>query len=303
MSEHFDAIAASIEPDAARLAFEALRPLLDAQIGLRAANIDVDQAVLFAASVGRMVRRPEVRARFATLPAQEFDIGHVDRLESVALAVWHTCTSLLTAEAQSSGRRIPAALHAQAAALKQRMHEVLTYHLDPTSEETTPLQAMGVGPGSSYLRLAESLLWLADLYQRHADRLAGDTARYRAGDGELAGRLGHAIHHCLGEPARPGVVTWTGHRARAWALLVATYEEVRAAGRWLFRHENGEELFASLYTAGRGPRRRRTRARMEASEEAEAARVAEAAQAAQAAADDARGDVTGAVKRGVTLAV
>jgi hypothetical protein len=51
---------------------------------------------------------------------------------------------------------------------------------------------------------------------------------------------------------------------------------VRAAGRWLFRHENGEELFASLYTAGRGPRRRRTRAQIEA---AEAARAAEAAAA------------------------
>jgi len=276
MSSYFDAIAEGIEPDAARLAFEALRPLLDAQTGLRAANIDVDRAVLFAASVGRMVRRPEVRARFATLPAQEFDLAHVDRLESVALAVWHTCTSLLTAEAQSTGRRIPATLHAQAAALKERMHEVMTYHLDPSSDEAVLLQAMGAGPGASYIRLAESLMWLADLYRRHADRLAGDTARYRAEDGELAGRLGHAIHHLLGEPARPAVVTWAGHRARAWALLVTTYEEVRAAGRWLFRHENGEELFASLYTAGRGPRRRRARAHKEAARATGAAQVSEA---------------------------
>jgi hypothetical protein len=282
MSEHFDAIAASIEPYAARLAFETLRPLLDAQTELRAANIDMDQAVLFAASVGRMVRRPEVRARFARLPAEELDMAHVDRLESAALAVWYTCTSLLNAEAQSSTRRIPAELHAQAAAVKQRMHEVLTYHLDPSSEEAAPLAAMGPGPGSSYIRLAESLLWLADLYEHHADRLSADPVRYRAEDCELAGRLGHAIHHLLGEPTRPAVTTWTGHRARAWALLVATYEEVRAAGRWLYRHENGEELFASLYTAGRGPRRRRrTRA------EIEAARNLEAAQEARAAGADA----------------
>jgi hypothetical protein len=276
MSEHFDVIAASIEPDAARLAFETLRPLLDTQTELRASNIDLDQAVLFAASVGRMVRRPEVRARFARLPAEEFDIAHADRLESVALAVWYTCTSLLNAQAQSSSRRIPAALHAQAAAVKQRMHEVLTYHLDPSSEEAAPLAAMGPGPGSSYLRLAESLLWLAELYERHAERLAADPVRYRAEDCELAGRLGHAIHHCLGEPTRPAVTTWTGHRARAWSLLVATYEEVRATGRWLFRHENGEELFASLYTAGRGPRRRRTRAQIAAADAARAAAAAAA---------------------------
>jgi hypothetical protein len=147
---------------------------------------------------------------------------------------------------------------------------VLAYHLDPASEEAAPLEAMGAGPGSSYLRLAASLLWLAELYERHAGRLAGDAVRYRAEDCELAGRLAHAIHHQLGEPERPAVTTWTGHRARAWALLVTTYDEVRAAGRWLFRHENGEELFASLYTAGRGPRRRRTRAQIEAAEAAEA---------------------------------
>jgi hypothetical protein len=274
VSQRFQAIAASVEPDAARLAFEALRPLLDARTELRAANIDVDRAVLFAASVGRMVRQPGMRARFAGLPAREFDIGHVDRLESAALAVWHTCTELSSARARSSGRRIPATMHAEAAAVKQRMHEVLTYHLDHLSEVTTQLDAMGAGPGSDYLLLAESLLGLADLYQRHESELAGDVRRYRPSDRELAGRLAHAIHHLLGEPARPEVVAWTGHRARAWALLVETYEEVRAAGRWLFRHENGEELFASLYTAGRGPRRRRTRAQIEA---AEAAAVTEAA--------------------------
>jgi hypothetical protein len=264
MSEHFDALARSIEPDAARLAFDALRALLDAQAERRAANIDLDRAVLFAASVGRMVRRPEVRARFAGLPAQHFDIGHVDRLEPAALAVWHTCTELLSARARSSGRRIPAALRAQAVALKQRMHEVLTYHLGHVSEVSTQLEAMGAGPGNGYLRLAESLLWLAGLYQRHAGELAGDVARYRPDQREQADRLAHAIHHLLGEPARPAVVAWTGHRARAWALLVATYEEVRAAGRWLFRRENGEALFPSLYTSGRGPRHRRTRAEIQA---------------------------------------
>lgn len=284
MSQHFQAIADSIEPDAARLAFEALRPLLDTRTELRAANIDVDRAVLFAASVGRRVRRPEVRARFAGLPAQEFDIGHVDRLEPAALAVWHTCTELLSAAARSSGRRIPATMHAEAAAVKQRMHEVLTYHLEHLSEVLTQLEAMGAGPGSDYLRLAESLLELADLYRRYELELAGDVTRYRPSDRELAGRLAHAIHYLLGEPARPEVVAWTRHRARAWSLLVETYEEVRAAGRWLFRHENGEELFASLYTAGRGPRRRRTRAQIEADRAAKAAadRVAQTGEAVTA---------------------
>jgi hypothetical protein len=276
MSENFDAIARSMEPDAARLAFDALRPLIDAQTRRRADNIDVDRAVLCAASVGRMVRRPEVRAVFATLPAHAFDIAHVDRLEPAALAMWYACVSLANARAQP-GRRVPAALHAQAVALARRMSEVVEYNLGHVSEVAVQLAVASSGRG--YLRLAESLLLLADLYEHHAGALARDLARYQPADRELAGSFAHAIHQRLGEPARPAALAWTRHRARAWALLVATYEEVRAAGRWLFRRENGEALFPSLYTSGRGPRHRRTRAEIQAARAQE--REAAAARAQQ----------------------
>jgi hypothetical protein len=54
-----------------------------------------------------------------------------------------------------------------------------------------------------------------------------------------------------------GVRYWSNYLTRAWSLLVITYGEVSAAGRWLFRQENGEERFPSLYTVGRQRRSRR----------------------------------------------
>lgn len=278
MSENFDAIAHGMEPDAARLAFEALRPLIDAQTRPRADNIDVDRAVLCAASVGRMVRQPQMRAAFATLPTLAFDIAHVDRLESAALAMWYACTSLANARTQPA-RRVPAELHAQAVAVAKRMREVIDYNLGHVSEVARQLTI--TTPGRGYLRLAESLLLLADLYERHADTLAADHTRFQPADRTLAGSLAHAIHQRLGEPIRPAVLEWTRHRARAWALLVATYEEVRAAGRWLFRHENGDTLFPSLYTSGRGPRHRRTRAEIRAAKAQERQAAAARAQQSQ----------------------
>ena len=65
-------------------------------------------------------------------------------------------------------------------------------------------------------------------------------------------------------PAQPGCsldIPWRVFDAplllRAWSLLITTYQEVSAAGRWLFRHENGEARFPSLYTIGRQRRSRR----------------------------------------------
>jgi hypothetical protein len=38
---------------------------------------------------------------------------------------------------------------------------------------------------------------------------------------------------------------------RAWTLLADTYDEVSAAGRFVFRHEGGESMFPSLVTISR----------------------------------------------------
>jgi hypothetical protein len=238
-----------IDPGGAARAFEAVLPLLDAQTETRRSNSSFDKAILHAASTGRMVKQPEMRAKFAGLPAGDFDQQHADLLETVALAAWHVTVSLESASAQSSGARISEADITEGTKLKKRMSKVAEYHLGHVDEVSTELAAIREGTG--YPDLASDLVRLAALYQRHAGELGADTRHYRAADRDRAGRLGHAIHQVLGDGRATDADYWSDYLVRAWALLVFTYGEVSAAGRWLYRHEDGEKRFPSLYTVGR----------------------------------------------------
>lgn len=248
-----DELMESIDPEGARLAFESLLPLLDALSELRRANTNVDKATITAASIGRMVKQPEVHARFTALPATDFDIGHVDRLEAAALATWHTIIKLRSAEVQSSGAKLPEDTLAEATEVKQRMMRVLTYHLGDDDEVAAELADIRAGAG--YVDLANDLMRLAALYEQHAEALAADTRHYHAEDSIAAKRLAHTMVQVLGDGRYDDAAYWTEYHARAWTLLVNTYDEVSSTGRWLYRLAGGEHRFPSLYTVGRRRRR------------------------------------------------
>jgi hypothetical protein len=243
-----------MDPSKAALAFEEMSPLLRTQTESRRANTDINKAVVVAASVGRMVKQPEMRAEFAALPATRFDVQHVDRLESAALATWHASLALRNATALTSGAKIPDTVVAEATDLKQTMMKVLDYYLGQSTDVYNILADIRGGTG--YVDLASDLARLAELYQIHAPVLAVDTVRYKATDREDAGRLAQAIHQVLGDGQHSDARYWTDYLARAWSLLVITYDEVSATGRWLFRHEDGETRFPSLYAIGRQRRSR-----------------------------------------------
>ena len=136
-----------IDPQAARQAFAELTPLLDELATYRKANLDINRAAIVAASVGRLVKRPAVRARFAALPAAEFDIDHVDRLESAALATWHASVNLRTATVHSSAAQVPEDVADEVTEVKQRMMRVLTYYLAEDSEVASELSDIRAGTG------------------------------------------------------------------------------------------------------------------------------------------------------------
>lgn len=243
-----------MDPSKASLAFDEMLPLLDAQTDMRRANTDINKAVVVAAAVGRMVKQAEIFAAFASLPANHFDIRHVERLESTSLANWHVLLALSNARALSSGARIPDTVVADAMGLKQTMVKVLDYYLGHLPDISKILADIRGGRG--YVDLASDLVRLAELYEMYAATLAVDTVRYQASDRETAGRLAHAIHQVLGDGRHSDAEYWSDYLARAWSLLVITYDEVSAAGRWLFRHADGEDRFPSLYAVGRQRRRR-----------------------------------------------
>jgi hypothetical protein len=245
----------TVDPDGAARAFEAVLPLLDAQTEVKRSNTSIDKAILHAASVGRMVKQPEVRARFATMPAGEFDQQHVDRMETVALAAWHAIVSHDSASVQSSGAKILEPVIENCKTTKQRMMKVIAYHVGHVAEVLAELEAISAGTG--YLDMAKDLKRLVALYKLYDAEIRGDTRHYRPEDRDEAGRLAEAIHQVLGDGRDTDARYWSGYVTRAWSLMVVTYGEVSAAGRWLFRHENGEGRFPSLYTIGRQRRSRR----------------------------------------------
>ncbi len=248
-----------IDPDALRRAFEALLPAIEAQTRIRRANTDQHKAIVVAAAVGREVRAPEVRAEFARLPPECFDIAHVDRLEQTADAACYAYLQLKQAAALHTDARLPAPVVAEAVALKQRMLRVLGYNLDHLDD--VPILLADIRPATGYLDLPYDLLRLVKLYQEHAATLALDVRRYQAGDATTAGRLALEISKVLGDGMPSDTRHWTEYLGRAWTLLVVTYGEVSATGRWLFRARNGKARFPSLYTVGRRPRRRKRTAR------------------------------------------
>ncbi|HWN67572.1 MAG TPA: hypothetical protein VNM90_08020 [Haliangium sp.] len=244
-----------IDPSKARLAFEEMLPLLSTQTELRRANTDMDKAVVVAASVGRMVKQPDMLAEFAALPGHRFDVLYALRLESAALAAWHAMLQARNAAAMTSGVKIPDDVMAAATHLKQTMLKVLDYYVGHLPGMFLLLGSIREGTG--YVDLASDLARLSDLYQAHEATLAVDTVRYNATDREAAGRLAQAIHQVLGDGRHSDARIWSEHLARAWSLLVSIYEEVSATGRWLYRHEDGETRFPSLYAVGRQRRSRR----------------------------------------------
>jgi hypothetical protein len=250
-----DEIIEGLDPEAARLAFEALLSLLDAQTESRVATTDVRRAIIHAAAIGRLIRKPDMKAEFESLPARRFDIQHVDRLELAALATWYTVLMLRRASVLSNGAKLPEELLAEGGELKQRMFKVVDYMLGHV--KAISIELADIRSGNGHVDLAEDLMQLADLFVAHAAALAADRTHYRPEDAVNAKKIGHGILLVLGDGRASDARYWGEYQARAWTLLVTTYEEVSAAGQWLFRHENGEARFPSLYAVGRQSRRAR----------------------------------------------
>ncbi len=93
------------------------------------------------------------------------------------------------------------------------------------------------------------------LYREHQATLEADKMHYREGDAaEAEGIAAEAVQ--LAESRRGEAQTRAGEQvARAFALLLEIYDEVRAAGLYLFRREAAAELFPQL-TALSSPRGR-----------------------------------------------
>jgi hypothetical protein len=239
---------------ASKAAFDALLPRLEAipKDAVRLPNADVEACAIFARGVGRRVKEPALYARFASLPAQELDIAHVDDLEPIASAVWYATVQLATATATRTDVKVPGALVQRATETKARMLKVVTYHFEDHPRLGPEIADIILGTG--YRDLAGDLTRLARIYVDERATVSRDPKHYVAADADKAPELAQQILDHLGLTPTSEGSRWMDIVARGWTLLSDCYGEVAAAGLWLMRRERGEELFSSLVAAGRNRR-------------------------------------------------
>lgn len=243
---------ASLEPSAAEAAFQSLGATFAEMPRdvLFPINVDVQVAAVFALGVSRFASEEGVRTRFSQLAKSgEYDDSVVDWLAPAAQAAWYARHRYLLETATRSEAQLPAALVDVAFALRGRMLRLAEYWLSDDLEAAAELAAIRIGSG--HQDLANDLVALAALCDRHQPLLSQDKKLYQAGDTALAKQLAGEILERLGASATAEQSKWLTAQARAWTFLARTYEEVRRGGRFLFPNQEGEERFPSLVSVAR----------------------------------------------------
>lgn len=238
------------DPKAGKAAFDELHPRLKAipkgEIVL--ANADVPQAAIAVLRVHAASSAPAERARFAAMP--DFDIKHLDDLGKLAWAAWYVRTVTLSAAATNTDVKIPIELLDAESARKERMLKVLEYHLDDHPKVSRIV--VSIRSGTGYRDLAQDLTRLAELYADHKLVIEKDVKLYQSGDMAGARKGAEAILGALAADRAGDERTWIDLQNRAWTLLLASYNEVAAAGAWIHRKaDDVDERFPSLYAIGR----------------------------------------------------
>jgi hypothetical protein len=245
-------------PTRGQAAFQTIQPLLVtlADDELQPLNVDMTTAAIGAIGVADRAREPSLLARFQGLPPGEFDVTQLDRLSELGWGALHTVT--LSSQVNGRGRtKLPADLVERAITIEARMQTCCEYHLGDHPE--AGVEVARLRPGNGYSDVAGDLLGYAGLYHTYQDILSRDTKHYLATDLDEAVSTAEQMYTLLGESATIQAEVSAVDVQRVWTLLLRTYEDVAATGRWLLRGESrrAERLFPSLFRLSRTGRRSR----------------------------------------------
>ncbi|WP_437730264.1 hypothetical protein [Sorangium sp. So ce1335] len=240
------------DPAAGKKAIEALASQLDglSEAELVTVRMDVEAATYAALGVVGFVSSPDVRARFARLPREEFDITHLDELGLACFATLHALAEARAAGALETDARLPEALVTEAVEVEGRMQALCEYQLADDPAIKPELDRLR--PGTGHRDLANDLLGYARIYELRADVVKADRKHYRAGDAARARELAGVMIQKLSAALTPKAREAYDRYVRVWTLLCQRYDEVRAAALWLWRkNARVQERFPSLFVAGR----------------------------------------------------
>ncbi|MDX9721090.1 MAG: hypothetical protein RBU37_10090 [Myxococcota bacterium] len=210
---------------------------------LRKPNSDYVQVALAGLKLFKRVRSPELAPAFAKLPSKHFDHRHLEWLGDLAWALWHLNQRVASAAAQTSAVRVDPAVVEETKLRRKRVLTLLSYHLGDDPQIASQLAALSSGRG--YEALSSDANWLGELWLDHEQTLSKDPKRYVPGDGQRLVQLGELMMtQLLGRRgADEELRDW---RRRVWTLFCESYEEVVAAGSFLFRKSAHAVLFRPL---------------------------------------------------------
>jgi len=227
----------SFDLERAHTAYEAVQPMLAALAPADVARVTLDlrHAAVRTLKLAELTSAPELRARFAELPATAFDLGHLDQLANLGWAAWYIHTQGLTHSAPTSNARLPADLVARSYDLRARLLKLVDYHL--ADHPTAGPEVASIRAGTGYFDLASDLHRLAALCEAHKDAIEGDPRNYRPEDAHDAQEASIAIIQTLAEGQTPEALTAATQQAHIFTLLRNAYDDVLTTARWLLRHE------------------------------------------------------------------
>lgn len=213
-------------------------------------NLDAESAGLAVLAVAKHVKSKALYARFKSLPAEEFQIAHVDDLEDAARALLHAVNEAERLNALATEVKVPLALSKEADEVEARMQACCEYYLND-DPEIAPLLDL-YRPGTGYRDKANDLLGYADIYDRRKAVVEKDTKNYRPGDRVRAIEIAEKIQEFIADSMSPAQKEAMDALVRARTFLELEYKEVSETGLWLERKDpNRFERYPSIYTAGR----------------------------------------------------
>jgi len=234
---------APVSPEEARLAYERIEPRYELlrEDQLIAVNLDITKAAGIA-----LAAEPNLRALRGDIVRQipRYDLEPLDSLRDVALAAWHVDAALSPPVAEN----VPRILFEPAIALRRAL---LVQARALADRGLIELERLPAARRWRTVDVAETLFGLAALL-RSAWAEIHDKTPLAEEDLERAKRLGEellAAHRRLETPGSGKL------RARAFSLLVSTYDQIRRAVTYV-RWDEGDagRLAPSLYTGSRGGR-------------------------------------------------
>ncbi|WP_437875408.1 hypothetical protein [Sorangium sp. So ce513] len=236
-------------PPQAAAAFDRALPEIEALSPDRLISVNLDIPRVVSQVLGVLPGLRALRADIAEhLPT--FDITRLDRLETYALAAWYAhLLSLSSGDVENAVKP----LLAEAAPLRENLlgdAEALARRGLLDAATVADIRA-----GQGHIDIANDLVALSALFSASWSEIAGKTAATEE-EVKRAGEVGPQLLAALGVREHgkgPGPTEAADKRARAFALLVHAYDQIRRAVAFLrWDEDDADEIAPSLYKGRTG---------------------------------------------------